>query len=125
MLKKLQVRLERGSGKSLLDHSVTAFPKRRMAYGNSRPATVANAGNRGHQRLRSQPGPQFQGTPLGEAELRQIDAYWQTSLYLCLGMLYLWDNPLLKEPLALEHIKPRACWATGVRTPPSASPIFT
>jgi xylulose-5-phosphate/fructose-6-phosphate phosphoketolase len=40
-------------------------------------------------------------------ELRQIDAYWQTSLYLCLGMLYLKDNPLLREPLRLEHIKPR------------------
>ena len=49
----------------------------------------------------------IQGEPLSAAELRQIDAYWQTSLYLCLGMLYLWDNPLLREPLALEHIKPR------------------
>ena len=47
------------------------------------------------------------GTPLGAADLDQIDAYWQTSLYLCLGMLYLWDNPLLREPLTLEHIKPR------------------
>ena len=48
-----------------------------------------------------------QGTPLSMDELRQIDAYWQTSLYLCLGMLYLKDNPLLREPLRLEHIKPR------------------
>ena len=47
------------------------------------------------------------GTPLSAEELRQIDAYWQASLYLCLGMLYLKDNPLLKEPLTLEHIKPR------------------
>ena len=36
-----------------------------------------------------------------------IDAYWQASLYLCMGMLYLRDNPLLREPLKLEHIKPR------------------
>jgi xylulose-5-phosphate/fructose-6-phosphate phosphoketolase len=48
-----------------------------------------------------------QGAPLSAEELRRIEAYWQASLYLCLGMLYLWDNPLLREPLALEHIKPR------------------
>ena len=48
-----------------------------------------------------------QGTPLSMDELRKIDAYWQASLYLCLGMLYLRDNPLLREPLRLEHIKPR------------------
>jgi xylulose-5-phosphate/fructose-6-phosphate phosphoketolase len=36
-----------------------------------------------------------------------IDAYWRASLYLCLGMLYLKDNPLLREPLKLEHTKPR------------------
>ena len=47
------------------------------------------------------------GTPLSMDELRNIDAYWQASLYLCLGMLYLMDNPLLREPLKQEHIKPR------------------
>src|SRR5271166_1741777 len=47
------------------------------------------------------------GTPLDPAELRQIDAYWRASLYLCLGMLYLQDNPLLREPLKIEHVKPR------------------
>jgi xylulose-5-phosphate/fructose-6-phosphate phosphoketolase len=47
------------------------------------------------------------GAPLSPDELRRIDAYWQASLYLCLGMLYLRDNPLLKEPLKLEHVKPR------------------
>ncbi|MDA8307594.1 MAG: phosphoketolase family protein [Deltaproteobacteria bacterium] len=47
------------------------------------------------------------GTPLGPDELRRIDSYWQSSLYLCLGMLYLRDNPLLREPLKPEHIKPR------------------
>jgi xylulose-5-phosphate/fructose-6-phosphate phosphoketolase len=40
-------------------------------------------------------------------ELRKIHSYWQASLYLCLGMLYLRDNPLLREPLKPEHIKPR------------------
>ena len=47
------------------------------------------------------------GTPLTGDELHNIDAYWQTSLYLCLGMLYLQGNPLLREPLKLEHIKAR------------------
>ena len=47
------------------------------------------------------------GTPLSPDELRKIDAYWRASLYLCLGMLYLKDNPLLREPLKLEHTKPR------------------
>lgn len=47
------------------------------------------------------------GQPLSSDDLGKIDAYWQTSLYLCLGMLYLRDNPLLRDPLQPEHIKPR------------------
>jgi xylulose-5-phosphate/fructose-6-phosphate phosphoketolase len=47
------------------------------------------------------------GTPLSADELEKIDAYWRASLYLCLGMLYLKDNPLLREPLKLEHTKSR------------------
>jgi len=47
------------------------------------------------------------GTPLGAAELRNIDAYWRASLYLCLGMLHLKANPLLREPLKLADLKPR------------------
>src|SRR5260370_8201784 len=47
------------------------------------------------------------GPPLSPSELRDLDAYWRASLYLCLGMLYLKANPLLREPLTLEHIKPR------------------
>ena len=47
------------------------------------------------------------GAPLSPEELEQIDAYWHASLYLCLGMLYLQDNPLLRQPLKIEHVKPR------------------
>ena len=47
------------------------------------------------------------GEPLGPDELRKIDAYWRASLYLCIGMMYLKANPLLREPLHLEHTKPR------------------
>jgi len=46
-------------------------------------------------------------SPLSPDELRRIDAYWRASLYLCLGMLYLKENPLLREPLDVKHTKPR------------------
>jgi len=47
-------------------------------------------------------------------ELRKMDAYWRAANYLSVGQIYLKDNPLLKEPLALEHIKPRLLghWGT-------------
>ncbi len=45
--------------------------------------------------------------PLAPDELRRMDDYWRASLYLCAAMLYLKDNPLLKEPLKIEHIKRR------------------
>jgi xylulose-5-phosphate/fructose-6-phosphate phosphoketolase len=46
-------------------------------------------------------------TPLSADELRKIDAYWRACNYLSLGMLYLWANPLLREPLKTEQIKRR------------------
>src|SRR5277367_3853958 len=49
----------------------------------------------------------IQGSPLSPEELRKIDAYWRACKYLALGMIYLQDNPLLKEPLKPEHIKNR------------------
>ena len=47
------------------------------------------------------------GSPLSASELRRTDAYWRACNYLALGMIYLQDNPLLKEPLKPEHIKNR------------------
>jgi xylulose-5-phosphate/fructose-6-phosphate phosphoketolase len=47
------------------------------------------------------------GAPLSPSELRKTDAYWRACNYLALGMIYLRDNPLLKEPLKPEHIKNR------------------
>ncbi len=44
---------------------------------------------------------------LSSEELRKIDAYWRACNYLCAGMIYLHDNPLLKEPLRAEHFKNR------------------
>jgi xylulose-5-phosphate/fructose-6-phosphate phosphoketolase len=46
-------------------------------------------------------------SPLAPEELRKMDDYWRASLYLCAGMIFLQDNPLLKEPLKMEHIKKR------------------
>lgn len=45
--------------------------------------------------------------PLSEDELFRINAYWRACTYLAAGMIYLLDNPLLKEPLKPEHIKNR------------------
>ena len=48
-----------------------------------------------------------QGTPLDADELRKTEAFWRACNFLSLGMIYLQDNPLLKEPLKPEHIKNR------------------
>jgi xylulose-5-phosphate/fructose-6-phosphate phosphoketolase len=52
--------------------------------------------------------------PLTPDELARIDAYWRAANYLSVGQIYLFDNPLLKEPLQKEHIKPRLLghWGT-------------
>jgi xylulose-5-phosphate/fructose-6-phosphate phosphoketolase len=39
--------------------------------------------------------------------LERIDAYWRAANYLSVGQIYLMDNPLLREPLKIEHVKPR------------------
>ena len=44
---------------------------------------------------------------LGDEELRRLDAYWRAANYLSVGQIYLLDNPLLREPLQPEHVKPR------------------
>jgi xylulose-5-phosphate/fructose-6-phosphate phosphoketolase len=48
-----------------------------------------------------------QGAPLGAEALRKTHAWWRACNYLSLGMIYLKDNPLLREPLKPEHIKNR------------------
>lgn len=53
-------------------------------------------------------------TPLSGEELAKMNAYWRASNYLSVGQIYLFDNPLLREPLTLDHIKPRLLghWGT-------------
>ena len=52
--------------------------------------------------------------PLTKSELSLTDAYWRAANYLSVGQIYLYANPLLKEPLSEEHIKPRLLghWGT-------------
>ena len=52
--------------------------------------------------------------PLSADELRKINAYWRAANYLSVGQIYLYENPLLTEPLRLEHVKPRLLghWGT-------------
>ena len=54
------------------------------------------------------------GGPLAADELRRMHAYWRAANYLSVGQIYLLDNPLLREPLRLEHVKPRLLghWGT-------------
>ena len=59
--------------------------------------------------------PSVKEGPLSPDELRKIHAYWRASLYLCVGMIYLKDNPLLKEPLKFEHLKKRFLGHWGSR----------
>lgn len=53
-------------------------------------------------------------SPLSPEMLRKIDAYWRAANYLSVGQIYLYDNPLLKQPLKRTHIKPRLLghWGT-------------
>src|SRR5579872_6221517 len=53
--------------------------------------------------------------PLSAALLGRMQRYWQAANYLTIGQIYLQDNPLLREPLRPEHIKPRLLghWGTS------------
>ena len=48
-------------------------------------------------------------------DLELIDAYWRAANYLSVGQIYLMDNPLLREPLRSEHVKPRLLGHWGRR----------
>jgi xylulose-5-phosphate/fructose-6-phosphate phosphoketolase len=52
---------------------------------------------------------------LSSSDLDLVDAYWRAANYLTIGQIYLLDNPLLREPLKAEHVKPRLLghWGTS------------
>jgi xylulose-5-phosphate/fructose-6-phosphate phosphoketolase len=51
---------------------------------------------------------------ISEEEILKMNAYWRAANYLSVGQIYLYDNPLLQEPLKIKHIKPRLLghWGT-------------
>ena len=73
------------------------------------PSAVADV--KENRAVRNQPAEE---TPLSAEELRKLHAYWRAANYLSVGQIYLMDNPLLKEPLLLKHVKPRLLghWGT-------------
>jgi len=58
--------------------------------------------------------PEVEAGVLSQEELEKIDKYWRAANFLSVGQIYLLDNPLLREPLSLEHVKPRLLghWGT-------------
>ncbi|MCG3179243.1 MAG: Xylulose-5-phosphate phosphoketolase [Phycisphaerae bacterium] len=61
--------------------------------------------------------------PLSSAERNGLDAYWRASNYLSVGQIYLYDNPLLRQPLKAEHVKPRLLGHWG--TTPGQNFVYT
>src|ERR1700694_4803058 len=59
--------------------------------------------------------PARSAAPLDDQRLERLHAYWRAANYLTVGQIYLVDNPLLREPLRPEHIKPRLLghWGTS------------
>jgi xylulose-5-phosphate/fructose-6-phosphate phosphoketolase len=65
----------------------------------------------------------IEGAPLSDEEARKMHAFWRACNYLALGMIYLQDNPLLREPLKPEHVKTRMLGHWGAS--PALSFIYT
>jgi acetate kinase len=64
-----------------------------------------------------------QGSPLAPEELARLDRFWRACNYLAAGMIYLRDNPLLREPLRAEHVKSRLLGHWGAS--PALSFVYT
>jgi len=63
-----------------------------------------------------QPGREGMNESLTPEEPRLLHAYWRAANYLSVGQIYLFNNPLLKQPLGEEHIKPRLLYPCGTTT---------
>ena len=91
-----------------LKHSVK--PKSRISHSAMSDFTTAQKQKEQEMEKDSEP---VRG-PLNAEQLRKMDAWWRAANYLSVGQIYLYDNPLLKEPLKKEHVKPRLLghWGT-------------
>jgi xylulose-5-phosphate/fructose-6-phosphate phosphoketolase len=103
------------SSQPFANGGISPARRSRVCYINE----VANAPPPATEGARTMPGTT---TPLAPDELRKMDAYWRAANYLSVGQIYLLDNPLLKEPLKKEHIKPRLLGHWG--TTPGLSFIY-
>ena len=87
-----------------------------MACPAAAPPTLASDASRAPDRGGWAPCPTRPVPPPRRppAELDRLDAYWRAANYLSVGQIYLLDNPLLREPLRPEHVKPRLLghWGT-------------
>ena len=90
--------------------------RRRAARGARRPRPPRHGARRQPHRRHARRRPaasnllnsiEMAATELTQEELRLLDAYWRAANYLSVGQIYLLDNPLLREPLRAEHVKPR------------------
>ena len=75
---------------------------------------IPSAGNDGKERTKMIDVKMNEPETLNEDEVRRIHAYWRAANYLSVGQIYLSSNPLLREPLKLEHVKRRLLghWGT-------------
>src|SRR6476646_4545319 len=66
------------------------------------------------KRATTRRAPAPENDPFDADLFRKIDAWWRAANYLSVGQTYLYDNPLLKQPLKKEHVKPRLVghWGT-------------
>jgi xylulose-5-phosphate/fructose-6-phosphate phosphoketolase len=75
---------------------------------------VADTSGATFAEIPEQPAPTSGAPHLTPADVRRLNAYWRAANYLSVGQIYLLDNPLLREPLRAEHVKPRLLghWGT-------------
>jgi len=85
--------------------------------------SATNASNAGGLSAFGKARATVEGAPLSAEELRRMHAFWCACNYLALGMIYLQDNPLLREPLKPEHIKNRLLGHWGAS--PALSFVYT
>src|ERR1044071_8972179 len=88
------------SRSSISRYTIKKLPKSRRISAKARSTSRADAEHR--------------NGPLSGDLLRKMDAWWRAANYLSVGQTYLYDNPLLKESLRKEHVKPRLVghWGT-------------
>ena len=85
-----------------------------MAWGDACEASRADRRTLDGELLSAQVESTAERPYLSPEELELLDSYWRAANYLSVGQIYLLDNPLLSEPLSLDHIKPRLLghWGT-------------